>query len=75
MAVIITDMDMPKHCSECPIVCLAHYDGDMSKCKIRSVDGLIKKLIKEECNTGDPSIAYGLGRAVTILKNHIGGEK
>lgn len=37
------------------------------------IDAAIKEMTKEECNTGDPSVAYGFGRAISILKKHIEG--
>lgn len=67
---IIIVEDKPKHCSECPMHCSAHYNGDMSQCKIKSVDGLIDQIEREAYGDWNKDVTFGLGLAIEIIKKY-----
>ena len=67
---------MNKDCQKCDHAeCFAKQVRDLPTADVverSKIDAAIEEMTKEECNTGDPSIAYGFGRAISILKKHIG---
>lgn len=82
MAVIIAGMYEPDCCKDCYMSAgygceikgqimtteeMKYRDED---CPIKSVEGLIEKLSKEQWKTGDPSVAYGFAKAIDIIKEY-----